>query len=55
MSTLVAGATVALLLMLLNVAFLGSPGVHALGLLPGLYVATVEFRLFVTPPAPPRT
>ena len=55
MWTLVVGATVALLLMLLNVAFLGSAGIHALGLLPGLYVATVEFRLFVTPPAPPRT
>lgn len=53
--TLVVGPTAVLLLMVLNVAFLGSPGVHALGLLPGLYVATVQFRLFVTPPAPPRT
>jgi Na+-transporting NADH:ubiquinone oxidoreductase subunit NqrD len=55
LSTIVFGSTVALLLMLLNVAFFGSPGVHALGLLPALYVATLQFRLFVTPPAPPRT
>ena len=55
LSTLVAGSMVALLLMLLNAAFLGSAGIHALGLLPALYVATLEFRLFVTPQAPPRT
>jgi len=55
MWTLVVGGSVALLLMLLNVAFLGSPGVYALGLLPALYVATLQFRLFVTPPASLRT
>jgi len=50
--TLVVGPTVVLVLMVLNVALWGAAGVHALGLLPGLYVATAYFRLFVTPPAP---
>jgi Na+-transporting NADH:ubiquinone oxidoreductase subunit NqrD len=49
---LVVGPTVVLVLMVLNVALWGAAGVHALGLLPGLYVATAYFRLFVTPPAP---
>ena len=49
--TLVVMPTVVLVLMLLNVALWRAAGVHAVGLLPGLYVATAEFRLFVMPQA----
>ena len=33
----------------LNVAVWASPGVHALAMLPGLYVATAHFRAFAMP------
>jgi hypothetical protein len=49
--TIVVGPTVVLVVMLLNVLLWGAPGIHALGLLPGLYVATAQFRLFVAPSA----
>ena len=48
---LVVGPIIALGAMVLNTVVFGSAGVHALGLMPALYVATTEFRLFVAPPA----
>lgn len=52
--TLVIGPSTVTFLMLLNLV-LASVGLYALALLPGLYVATAQFRYFVMPVAEPRT
>lgn len=49
--TLVVGPTLVIVLMALNTAVWASPGVHALGMLPGLYVAMAQFRAFAMPAA----
>lgn len=47
--SLVVGPVVVLGLMVLNVVLWGNAGIHAMGMLPGLYVATAQFRRFVAP------